>query len=476
MEQWSVTLTGDVQPGVAAEATWARVAARMGQDEASFAEKVRGRLPVTLQAADEARARRQLQMLEGCGAEAVLLADDGRRFWVRLGDSTRGPVSAAYARRMLLQGTWASDTLACPRGEKSWQALGLLLGEVAAPTAGTPPPPPPPPPPAAAVAAPVAPTGAPAGGILPSHAEAPGLYAGFWRRVAAYLIDSLIVGVSLMLFGAMLGVVLAVGGRLEVLDNPGMEGALNLLGVFVLWLYFALFESSSRQATIGKLALGLRVTDLAGRRIGFGRATGRFFGGFISSLILCIGYMMAGWTSRKQTLHDMMAGSLVVRRSGQAALAAGTPAGVAPATGMPAWGIALIVLGAGGIPLLAILAAIALPAYQQYTIRAQVAEVLAQSTEAKRAVEDYWQRNDELPDDNVAAGLAHEEVLGEGHARKIQVYEGEVLVTFGDDEATNANLRGKHLIFTPQGEDAIDEWACSSPDIEDRYLPQRCRD
>jgi uncharacterized RDD family membrane protein YckC len=73
-------------------------------------------------------------------------------------------------------------------------------------------------------------------------------------------------------------------------------------------------ESSAWQGTLGKKALGLTVTDLEGRRISFGRATGRYFAKIISTLILCIGYMMAGFTERKQALHDMIAGTLVLRK------------------------------------------------------------------------------------------------------------------------------------------------------------------
>jgi len=85
-----------------------------------------------------------------------------------------------------------------------------------------------------------------------------------------------------------------------------------LLSVIMSWLYFALMESSSRGATLGKMALGIRVTDLSGNRISFGKATGRYFGKIVSSMILMIGYLMAAFTERKQALHDMMAGCLVV--------------------------------------------------------------------------------------------------------------------------------------------------------------------
>ncbi len=94
----------------------------------------------------------------------------------------------------------------------------------------------------------------------------------------------------------------------------GVAGLLGqLIGVVLTWLYCAMMESSSKQATLGKMAVGIRVTDVRGQRISFGRATGRHFGKIISALSLFIGYMMAGWTQRKQALHDMMADTLVVR-------------------------------------------------------------------------------------------------------------------------------------------------------------------
>ena len=83
----------------------------------------------------------------------------------------------------------------------------------------------------------------------------------------------------------------------------------------VWWLYFALMESSPHQGTLGKLALGLKVTDLNGDGpISFGRATGRHFSKILSVVILGIGFIMAGFTARKQALHDLIAGCLVLRR------------------------------------------------------------------------------------------------------------------------------------------------------------------
>jgi uncharacterized RDD family membrane protein YckC len=86
-----------------------------------------------------------------------------------------------------------------------------------------------------------------------------------------------------------------------------------LIGFLGNWLYFSLMESSSSQGTLGKIACGLKVTDTRGRRISFGRATGRYFAKILSGLTLGIGYLMVGWTRQKRGLHDFVAGTLVVR-------------------------------------------------------------------------------------------------------------------------------------------------------------------
>ena len=85
-------------------------------------------------------------------------------------------------------------------------------------------------------------------------------------------------------------------------------------GVALPWFYWALLESSSRQATLGKMALGIIVTDMDRNRISFVRATGRHFAKIISGIIFCVGYLMAGFTEKKQALHDIMAGCLVVNK------------------------------------------------------------------------------------------------------------------------------------------------------------------
>jgi uncharacterized RDD family membrane protein YckC len=139
-------------------------------------------------------------------------------------------------------------------------------------------------------------------------------YAGFWARVLAYLIDSILV--SVVFYGAMgLWFASSDGDLMETLLEPSTSGILSLGGFFVNWLYFALMESSEYQGTLGKKALGLKVTDEFGRRISFGRATGRTFAKILSGLLLCIGYIMVAFSDKKQGLHDRIASTLVIYAS-----------------------------------------------------------------------------------------------------------------------------------------------------------------
>ena len=146
-------------------------------------------------------------------------------------------------------------------------------------------------------------------------------YAGFWRRFAALIIDEMFIAIVVVGAEAVLGAILGVniGLRLAIFGGKqlGAVFALKFMGgTLIHWLYWAGMESSAYQATLGKMALGLKVTDLQGEPISFGRATGRYFGKFISALLLGIGFLMAGWTEKKQALHDIMAGTLVVKKQG----------------------------------------------------------------------------------------------------------------------------------------------------------------
>jgi len=152
-------------------------------------------------------------------------------------------------------------------------------------------------------------------------------YAGFWFRFVAYIIDDFILGIvgfflSIPFVGAIVffafRIAEAEGDTEKIfLGIAGILGAVLMLIMVITvvgWLYYALMESSKQQATLGKMALSLKVTDMSGNRISFGRATGRYFGKIISGAIFMIGYILAGLTEKKQALHDIIASCLVIRK------------------------------------------------------------------------------------------------------------------------------------------------------------------
>jgi uncharacterized RDD family membrane protein YckC len=240
------------------------------------------------------------------------------------GDTPRGPVPRAHVEECVRSGEWPTSLRVAVVGSNTWMTWSELVAPAAAPVtpamtraqpltpeskdlgstyimprvdaaamAAT----------AAVAAAGQPPTpevaAQPDSGLLP-----PGdaIHAGFWRRCAALMLDTLIL-------------VIPIGALRYAFFISNSELLGTLVVILATWLYFALQESSAMQATIGKRVMGLKVTDDHGARIGLGRATGRHFGKIVSALILYIGYMLAGWTARKQALHDMMASCCVVFRN-----------------------------------------------------------------------------------------------------------------------------------------------------------------
>jgi uncharacterized RDD family membrane protein YckC len=169
------------------------------------------------------------------------------------------------------------------------------------------------------------------GGVSQAGAIA---YAGFWLRFVAAIIDGLVLGipVGILVFMSIASMIPTFIHTAQ--SNPQDPRAAMVFVAAILpriffliilalaggWLYWGLMESSAWQATLGKKALGLYVTDLSGNRPTFGRASGRYFAGrgisyvpSIGGLYFLVDCIVAGFTERKQALHDMIAGCLVLR-------------------------------------------------------------------------------------------------------------------------------------------------------------------
>jgi uncharacterized RDD family membrane protein YckC len=297
---------------------------------------------------------------------------------------------------------------------------------------------------------------------VPSAAEGRAAYAGFWRRFAAYVVDYIVVFAG----SAALVLIASVTGLLP--DGAPQWSAIVLAGYF---LYCTLLESSSSQATLGKRALGLTVTNVRGERIGFGRAAIRFVAKLLSLFTLCIGYLLIAVTPRRQALHDLLAGTVVVDG----------------ATPQPAW----LVSAVASVPLVLVVAGMALPAFEDRTIRAQVLEGVTLANEYRAAIESGWRNSPrdfvDMTSDSLAAGLPQRG----RYVEAIEVVSGMIVITYGG-EASGA-IAGSVLAIVP----ALDSqralaWACgygeppvgyevvyenpgSYTDIDEVYIPYVCR-
>jgi uncharacterized RDD family membrane protein YckC len=153
-------------------------------------------------------------------------------------------------------------------------------------------------------------------------------YAGFWLRFVAWTIDAaMLVGIGFFILGRV-GSFARIGSILGNLDPvDGLDGWLDALGfgavaffflffILLAWIYHAALESSPWQGTLGKRALGIIVTDANGARLDFWHASGRFFSRIVTNMVpLAIGYAIAGFTQRKQALHDLIASTLVLHKT-----------------------------------------------------------------------------------------------------------------------------------------------------------------
>lgn len=220
------------------------------------------------------------------------------------------------------------------------------------------------------------------GHIVGSRQLAPDVvHAGFLRRWAALFLDQLILGVAFyaLLFAVM--IVVGVAGGFEQLeqmnrDNPPAWVIAAYFGMILLYYfaagtYFSLMESSRHQATLGKMALGIKVVDLHGGRLSPVHAVGRWFAASLSYLTMYIGFLLAAFTERQQR-------------------------------GLGGCGMALVIFMflMIGLAVLGVLAAIALPSYHQYLTRAQFSQVEAALTPLREQVATAEQTSNRCPDND----------------------------------------------------------------------------
>jgi uncharacterized RDD family membrane protein YckC/type II secretory pathway pseudopilin PulG len=337
-----------------------------------------------------------------------------------------GPMAADEIRRRFETGELQRRSLVWQNGMAQWQPLESVAGELgialAAETPTAPPAMPDPPPARAASVITAETPRAPAAEAAMAQAYAASsrdasatgtvddediVDAGFLRRFAAFIVDSFVLGIAMYAIIFLMLIVLGfgIGGIATMFESSASGGAPEgpLLWVFVIGFYVLpilmqgayhiVFTGSAWQATPGKRVLGIKVVDQDGRRITLARSTGRWFAAALSYLTFYIGFLMAAFTDRKLALHDMVASTRVVDQW------AYTANPERQQRGLGGCGIAILVGGLllGLVFFVGILAAVSLPAYQDYTQRAKVAEVVAQGRSMTLAIDEFVLATDRCP-------------------------------------------------------------------------------
>ena len=289
----------------------------------------------------------------------------------------QGPVDAASLVRLRLQGRLGWDTLVWREGMAEWQPMRDFAAELAQADDRTPPPSAQPSGPAASMAVdpasvqPASPYAPPVAAVTASRAVVTGgevVHAGFWKRFAAMVIDGLVTAVASWIIQVpllfMAGAAGMVGG--DMFATGGSVAILLLsyaVGFVVPLVYFAWLHSSPSQASLGKMAVGIKVCRGNGERISFWRAFGRY-AAYFGTVVLSLGIgglvsaLTTGLAERKQALHDMICDTLVVDRWAFT----DRPDLQRRELGVVTWVVLVVGLGLLGLALLGIVAAIAIPA------------------------------------------------------------------------------------------------------------------
>ncbi|MET1255232.1 RDD family protein [Aliikangiella maris] len=298
------------------------------------------------------------------------------------------------------------------------------------------------------------------------------LYAGFWKRLLAYIVDAIII--YLVIIGLSIAFGLSnLSNNLMVEQNPASSitnGFIFLVAFyFIWWMYFAVQEGSAAQATLGKRLLGIKVADMQGMPLSFAHAAGRQLAGVVSSITFSIGYLMAAFTGRKQALHDIIASAVVVNRRfapQQIALV-----NQSPPAGMSLGGVIAVVCLVLIIPVGGIVAAIAIPAYQDYVTRAQLSAAIIHASLTQPAIIQYAEENGNWPVSFEQISLVSANMKDDNYYIKLE-REGTLVIYFS---APTAISHGSIALLPELNTTGEYTWQCQANNIQAKLLPANCQ-
>ena len=284
------------------------------------------------------------------------------------------------------------------------------------------------------------------------------IYAGFWARMMAAFLDTLVIGAMLILgVIATIGVI-AYTGRESIIQNPAALPLIYVFIVFISIVYFVLMETGAYGTTFGQRWMNIVVLNSNYQPLTTFRSVMLFVARLVSILTLNVGFFTRLFTQRKQTLHDLLTGTLVVRQNENHKI--------------PIAATLLVLFYAVMVPSFAMFATAGLPIFQQHIQKVQIEHGFKSGKDATLAVARFYYNNGRVPSslgDVIKFNPSH-------HVAAIEInpQNGEITVTFNDK--VRKAISNKHLLFSPTlATDRSINWKCHSNDIEGRLLPVVCR-
>lgn len=286
--------------------------------------------------------------------------------------------------------------------------------------------------------------------------------ASHWKRIGAAVIDTIIVYVMVMVAAMILGAMGVFG------DED--EGVATLVFFVMIVAYFALMPLTEKKATFGKMAVGLMVVSMKGERITAGQGIGRYL------LLALLGMLFIPQISilvnrLRRGVHDLAAGTMVIdaktydakafSEAGPSSIPGGAPNGV----------VIMCIVLACAVPLIGILAAISIPAYQDYVVRARVTAAISEAAPVRQSIAAFFRDNPGEKLNNYGQiGLDGTVTLSDGTALDVSE-DGAVLFAFGAEP-----LEGQTMQMWLESSGGVSNWRCAFEQEKLRkYLPSSCR-
>lgn len=283
------------------------------------------------------------------------------------------------------------------------------------------------------------------------------VYAGFWVRVLAAVLDLLVLGTAAIWFIFTVTGFVAFSGRENILYDPTIMSMIYSAAITAALSYYLLLESSPQSATLGKRWLNIGLRDQNGSKLSMSRTAIRLLAKVFCYLIFQIGFLIQPFTPRKQAVHDLLTHTIVIRThtSKKISLMA----------------TLVVLIFALSVPALALMSTVGLPIIQQHILKVQLENGIKKGSETTQAVARFYHNNGRVPlsSSEVQIGLSV-------HVAAIEINQrnGETTIIFSN--SVRPAIRNRHLIFSPTREaNQVINWKCHSNDIETQYFPTSCK-